>query len=152
MSAQPDRVQAHTAASVNERIRAQTRQRLLTASTETPAQISERIRRLDQEWDIERWLEMNASALAFSGLLAGVLWNRRFLAIPCLVLPFLFQHAVHGWCPPIPILRRKGVRTQREIDEERFALKALRGDFDGLENRSVQPGTRSDTIWHAIAG
>ena len=29
-------------------------------------------------------------------------------------------------------LRRTGVRTRREIDEERYALKALRGDFSGL--------------------
>jgi hypothetical protein len=27
-----------------------------------------------------------------------------------------------------------GVRTQGEIERERYALKALRGDFDQLEN------------------
>ncbi len=27
------------------------------------------------------------------------------------------------------LFRRLGVRTQREIDEERYALKVLRGDF-----------------------
>ena len=42
---------------------------------------------------------------------------------------FLLQHAVQGWCPPVPVFRRLGVRTQTEIDEERYALKALRGDF-----------------------
>jgi hypothetical protein len=45
------------------------------------------------------------------------------------VLTFLFQHAVQGWCPPLPVLRRLGVRTRKEIDRERYALKALRGDF-----------------------
>lgn len=29
----------------------------------------------------------------------------------------------------MPLLRKLGIRTQREIDEERFALKMLRGDF-----------------------
>jgi len=47
-----------------------------------------------------------------------------------IVLPFLFQHAVQGWCPPVPVFRWLGVRTRQEIDEEKYALKVLRGDFD----------------------
>jgi hypothetical protein len=35
------------------------------------------------------------------------------------------QHALQGWCPPVPILRRLGFRTAREIFEERLALKSL---------------------------
>ena len=41
------------------------------------------------------------------------------------------RHAVKGWCPPVPLFRRLGVRTCGEIERERYALKALRGDFDG---------------------
>lgn len=29
----------------------------------------------------------------------------------------------------MPVLRRLGVRTREEIDREKYALKALRGDF-----------------------
>ena len=47
-----------------------------------------------------------------------------------LVTLFLFQHAIQGWCPPVPILRRLGFRTSYEIEEERVALKVLRGDFN----------------------
>ena len=43
---------------------------------------------------------------------------------------FLFQHALQGWCPPVPVLRRLGFRTVYEIDRERFSLKAIRGDFE----------------------
>jgi len=50
-----------------------------------------------------------------------------------LVFGFFFQHATQGWCPPIPVFRRMGVRTRREINRERYALKALRGDFDAPE-------------------
>jgi hypothetical protein len=81
---------------------------------------------------MERWLETNASTLAFTGVVLGLLVNKKFFVIPCLVLPFLFQHAVQGWCPPVSFLRRKGVRTRREIDAEKYALKALRDDFDAL--------------------
>lgn len=38
-------------------------------------------------------------------------------------------HAFQGWCPPVNLFRRLGVRTQREIDEERYALKLMLGDF-----------------------
>ena len=81
---------------------------------------------------------MNASALAFTGLLLGITRNKRWLIVPSIVLPFLFQHAVQGWCPPIPVLRRLGVRTRKEIDREKYALKTLRGDFEIGEGDRAQ--------------
>jgi hypothetical protein len=90
-----------------------------------------------------------ASALAFTGVVLGLLWNRKWLAIPCLVLPFLFQHAVQGWCPPIPILRRKGVRTRKELDEEKYALKALRGDFAKVDVKSRDAASTAADAWSA---
>jgi hypothetical protein len=74
-------------------------------------------------------LETNASLLAFTGLALGVAHRKKWLIIPGLVLPVLFQHAVQGWCPPIPVFRRLGFRTREEIDREKYALKVLRGDF-----------------------
>jgi hypothetical protein len=32
---------------------------------------------------------------------------------------FLLQHALQGWCPPVPLLRQLGFRTSYEIEEER---------------------------------
>ncbi|PVE23622.1 hypothetical protein DC522_15135 [Microvirga sp. KLBC 81] len=94
-----------------------------------PEEIDRRLRELDREWDVERTLEANASTLAFTGVVLGAALDKRWLALPALVTAFLFQHAVQGWCPPLPLLRRLGFRTAREIDTERYALKALRGDF-----------------------
>ncbi len=111
--------------------------------------LSKRIEELEEEWDIERFLEMNASALAFTGVVLGLLWNRKFFVIPCLVLPFLFQHALQGWCPPIPILRRRGIRTRREIDLEKYAIKALRGDFSAIRGDGNDPGTQGRKAWDA---
>jgi hypothetical protein len=91
--------------------------------------IDQRLDELGREWDIERTLEANASTLAFAGVVLGATVDRRWLAVPAIVTAFLFQHAVQGWCPPLPILRRLGFRTSREIETERYALKALRGDF-----------------------
>ena len=97
-----------------------------------PHQIDQRLDELDREWDVERTLEMNASTLAFTGVILGAAVDKRWLAVPAIVTAFLFQHAVQGWCPPLPVLRKLGFRTMREIDTERFALKALRGDFGPL--------------------
>jgi len=37
-------------------------------------------------------------------------------------MTFLLQHGMQGWCPPLPILRRLGVRTRGEIDREKYEL------------------------------
>ncbi len=95
--------------------------------------IPQRLVELDEEWDIERAIEANAAALALSGVALALLHDRRWLALPALVTGFLLQHAVQGWCPPVPILRALGFRTADEINAEHMALKAIRGDFTGLE-------------------
>ena len=130
----PDRVREHTDPEVLRRIDQETARRIEECAAQGPETISRRLEELDGESDIERYLEINASALALGGLALGSFVNRRWLLLPGIVLPFLLQHGVQGWCPPVPLFRRLGVRTRREIDVERYALKALRGDFDGLRH------------------
>ncbi|WP_206335452.1 hypothetical protein [Natronolimnobius sp. AArcel1] len=69
---------------------------------------------------------MNAAGLTLVSLALGATVDRRFFAVPAVIAAFLLQHALQGWCPPLPFLRRLGVRTQREIDAERRALEAIR--------------------------
>lgn len=91
-----------------------------------PHAIGERMLELDHEWDIERTLEANAAGIGLAGLALGATLDRRWLLLPATVSAFLLQHAVQGWCPPLPLFRRMGVRTAREIQRERTALEALR--------------------------
>jgi hypothetical protein len=132
MSKQNDRVRANTSDDVNNSIDQKTEDCIAKYATAGPQEIGRRIQNLEREWDVERWLELNASSLAFIGLALGVTHSRKWLFLPGLVLPFLFEHAVQGWCPPLPVLRRLGVRTRQEIDREKYALKALRGDFQRI--------------------
>jgi hypothetical protein len=70
------------------------------------------------------------------------------LALPVVVLGFLLQHAVQGWCPPIALFRRIGIRTRREIDAEKHALRVLRGDFDDV---AAHRGTeRADAVIETV--
>jgi len=125
-----DRVRASSSQAINRHIDREIEARVRRYSARSREDITRRIWELDREWDIERVLETNASALAFTGLFLGAKYDRRWFWLPAIVLPFLFQHAIQGWCPPVPILRRLGVRTRREIDREKYALKILRGDFE----------------------
>ena len=120
-----DRVRHSTAPNVNREIDRRTNSNIRRYANSSEEVINRRIEELDQEWDIERALEANASALALTGLLLGLTVNRKWLALPTVVLSFLLQHSLQGWCPPLPLLRRLGVRTRGEIDREKYELEAL---------------------------
>ena len=124
-----DRVRAHTHVDVQSRLDEDLERRVAGYADASPDRIGARLQELDREWDIERYLEANASSLAAAGIVAGGLFSRRLLLLPLAVMLFLLQHAVQGWCPPMALFRRRGVRTRREIDLERYALKVLRGDL-----------------------
>jgi hypothetical protein len=141
-----ERVPRNTDAEVNRRILQATTARV-RALAARPQQIDRRLRELDEEWDIERVLQANAAALTFTGAVLAATVNKRWLGLPALVGAFLFQHAVQGWCPPLPVLRRLGFRTPREIEEERVALKALRGDFGPIGPGAGERDTKAE---HAL--
>lgn len=127
-----DRVPQNTSEAVNQWIRHQTEQNVAQHAPGGRAAIAGRLTELDNEWDIERTLEANAASAVLIGLALGTFVDKRFYLLPAAVGAFLLQHALQGWCPPLPIFRRLGIRTQGEIEEERFALKAIRGDFQGI--------------------
>jgi hypothetical protein len=140
-----NRVSLHTAEAVNRCIQEEAQARIRQC-TVNPAGIDRHLRKLDEEWDVERLLETNASILAFTGVVLGATVDKRWLALPALVTAFLFQHAMQGWCPPVPILRRMGYRTAREVEIERVALKTLRGDF-GAEGSGQAGDSNSRASW-----
>ena len=125
-----ERVTENTPDAWNERIRRTTEANVRRYATADAGEIDARLEELDREWDIERTLEANAATASLVGLALGAFVDRRLFVLPAVVAGFLLQHAVQGWCPPVPFFRRRGVRTQSEIEEERYALKALRGDFE----------------------
>jgi hypothetical protein len=129
-----DRVRAHTAPEINERINRQTDQ-TIAYFTQHPGQIPQRLRELDEEWDIERALETAASGITLFGIALSFLRGRKWLLLPIAVQSFFMQHALQGWCPPLPVLRRMGFRTEHEIERERSALLALQ-EGNGNKSRS----------------
>jgi hypothetical protein len=129
---QGDRVRANTIPEVNRRIDDQIERNIRHYAGQTKEEISRRIQELDQEWDIERVLETMASSFSLTGIVLGSTVDKRWFLFPAVVLSLLLLHAIQGWCPPVPILRRLGIRTREEIDRERYVLKAPAGDFAGI--------------------
>jgi hypothetical protein len=119
-----DRVRAHTPAHVLDRLDSRTAARVFRAARGGPEAIERRIRQIDREWDIDRWVELGAAVATFASSRRGRtsrLWWALFRAQQLA----LVLHATVGWAPPVGILRRLGVRTQKEIDTERAVLVEL---------------------------
>ena len=144
------RVQQHTDERTNQAIRHQTERNIRYYAQEGRSRLDERLRTLEHEWDVERVLEANAAGASLVGLALGRFAGRRWFILPALVAGFLLQHAVQGWCPPIEVFRRLGFRTAAEIATERYALKIIRGDFDGLTADGGVISNRIGPILEAI--
>ena len=128
-----ERVARQTDEETNARIQRQTEANVAYFARGEKRLIGKRLQELDREWEIERLLELNAASASLFGLLLARFVHRGWFLLPVGVAGFLLQHAIQGWCPPIALFRRLGIRTQTEIDHERYALKALRGDFKTIQ-------------------
>lgn len=132
------RVRKATAEEINQRIRIQTEASVAYYAAH-PEQISERLKQLDEEWDIERAIEVESASMIFTGVLLGSLFSRKWYVIPAVAASMLLVHNVRGPYPLLPVFRRMGIRSQQEIAHERYALKAIRGDFETVPEDANNP-------------
>ena len=149
ITATANRVNKHTTHASNERIRRQM-EASIAFHAQHPDLIGRRLLELDQEWDIERVLETGSSTLTLAGMLMSITSSRKWLLLSLVVQGFFMQHAMQGWCPPLPVFRRLGIRTAEEINRERYALKALRGDFRDVDAAGAKEG--AERALHAVTG
>ncbi|MEW5847254.1 MAG: hypothetical protein AB2A00_00520 [Myxococcota bacterium] len=137
------RVAAHTAPDVNKDLARLTEISVADHFAAGADAVNLRLEELDREWDLDQAMASVSALMVALGGVLGLTVSRRFLGIPFVVAGALFQHAVEGWSPVLPVLRRLGFRTRQEIDEERYALKAVRGDFKDLP-QPANPGSVRD--------
>lgn len=127
-----NRVVLNTNMKSNEKILNGIYKNIVDYKTKDRNEISKRIDELQRQWDTERILEANAAAVILISLILSKFINKKWLILSCGVSTFLLQHAIQGWCPPLPIIRSLGKKTPYELLVEIAALKILRGDFNGL--------------------
>jgi hypothetical protein len=127
-----EKVRKVTSSKKNSKIDALILANIKKYGAKSSAEISERIEELDKEWEIEKALNLNMAVVALMGITSSYLINPYAIILTIILLLFFIQHVFQGWCPPITILRHFKVRTRPEIDREKYALKAIRGDFDRI--------------------
>lgn len=142
------RVPEHTSGLVNWQIERETQGFIALYADATPEQIAERLSELDREWDIERTLQTNFAIVSGIGLALAALKDKRLALLSAFAARFMLQHSVQGWCPPLPVFRRLGVRTAAEIGQERAALQALASRFAATPVDAA-PGERARSALQA---
>ncbi|EPX58064.1 hypothetical protein D187_004353 [Cystobacter fuscus DSM 2262] len=124
-----DAVRMHAPGEVNRRIDAEVERCVRHMAEQTDhSVISHYLEGLEKEWDLNRVVMVAASAVSLLGCVVpprGGAWR----LVGAVASGLLLQQGVFGFGPLSLLARRLGVRTRREIDLEKFALKALRGDF-----------------------
>jgi hypothetical protein len=93
-----------------------------------PRSIDRRLTELRHEWDVDRLLMAGGAVMGLVGLVARRPL-RTWLWLPAISFAWMLQQALVGTSPLTRRLRSQGLRGSREIQAERLALKALRGDF-----------------------
>lgn len=96
------------------------------------AAIDARLRQLDGEWSVGRMVKATAGVLILGGLASAVFVNPWLAIVPAVGGLMLAQnlYSRKSWLGELFV--GMGFRTGVEIDHERMALKAIRGDFRHL--------------------
>ncbi|WNG15466.1 hypothetical protein [Cystobacter fuscus] len=125
-----DAVRMHAPGEVNRRIDAEVERCVRHMAEQTDhSVISRYLEGLEKEWDLNRVVMVAASAVSLLGCVVGPPRGGAWRLVGAVASGLLLQQGVFGFGPLSLLARRLGVRTRREIDLEKFALKALRGDF-----------------------
>jgi len=94
--------------------------------------IDKRLRQIDSEWSVGRMVKATTGVMILGGLGLSVLVSPWFAIIPTLGGLMLAQSLVSSKNWLGQMFSGMGFRTSCEIDHERMALKAIRGDFRHL--------------------
>ncbi|KIY23777.1 hypothetical protein [Mesobacillus subterraneus] len=110
---------------VNREIKFRTERNIEQYTEKSDEDIKARIKELDYEWDTERTLEVNFALIVVVTTFIGAIRNKKWSLISTIAAVFMLQHSLQGWCPPLSVIRRLGVRTATEILEEKETLKRV---------------------------
>lgn len=132
-----DVIRESTSDEINRRIDRYTEDNIRHYATQPNDIITDRINILEKEWDIQRLVQSISSGIGLGSIILGVLGSKKWWFITTLATASSGIHAVRGWSPGTVALRRMGFRTRQEIDREKYALKALRGDFQEISEHKA---------------
>ena len=97
-----------------------------------PSAIDERIEELDREWSAGRATKVLIGFVILLGMGLGLSLGGWWYSLPVIGGLFLIQYLFSRTSWLGLVFQSAGMRSGQQIDEEKFALKALRGDFAKL--------------------
>jgi len=97
-----------------------------------PTAIDERLEELESEWTAGRAAKATAGVLIVSGMALGLTVSLWWLALPIVGGAVLVQYLFGRTSLVGELFHAIGFRPGSEIDKEKLALRALRGDFAHL--------------------
>ena len=107
-------------------------QRLACIADAGPQAIEDRLAELESEWSAGRVTKAVIGILLVAGLALTALLNPWWLIMPAIGGLFLLQYVFSRTSWLGKVFQEVGFRTSSEIDQEKMALKVLRGDFRSL--------------------
>jgi hypothetical protein len=111
--------------------------------------VSDRLRALEDEPDVESMATLALAGTGFLALIFGLAGSRLWKIVAWLSLPLIFIHARGRLGAPVEFLKTLGLRTRKEIEEEKYALKALRGDFRDVGGMQADGMPDPESALHA---
>jgi hypothetical protein len=117
---------------VNEITDRRIRENVARFASATPALLDQRLCELEHEWDVERLTSAASGLILLASVVLALFLGEGWLVLPAIIGGCLLLHAIIGWTPALPFIRQLGFRTAEEIVQERYALKAIRGDFQPI--------------------
>lgn len=138
LPATTQRVAVFTNPGVNEVIRGSTLENLICMEDARETELTRRIEKLNSEWDMDRFMEAKAAVCVMGCSLLGITKSKSWGFVSLITATFLLQHALLGWCPSAPIMRKMGIRTAEEINREKMVLKLLRKDFAHIKSNDAE--------------
>lgn len=107
-------------------------QRLACIADAGPQAIEDRLEELEGEWSAGRVTKVVIGVLLIAGFALTALLNPWWLILPAIGGLFLLQYCFSRTSWLGKVFQEMGFRTSSEIDQEKMALKVLRGDFRSL--------------------
>lgn len=128
------RVEWNTSAQLAQEIEDQLKENISRYLHADRTLIDQRLKELDAEWNVERLIETEAPSMIALGIALGLGQDRRWFALSAMAASMVILHSFQGWYPLLPLFRRLGIRSQNEIEQERSALRVLRGDHEAYRS------------------
>lgn len=117
-----------------ERMRRLSTYRRLEKFADTPEHINQRLKELKHKWHIERAEHLIFAVVSLIGIMLAWFVHRNWLILSVLFSAGIFFEALSNRSLIKVFLKRFGLRSLQDIEEERHALKALRGDYNHVES------------------